>query len=143
MREQPCDFRRRHCNRGRERGRVSCGLAAFCSDRDYYLPDLGVRFHVAVGIDDLREWEDLADAGLEGAFGKIVEDVLLRFAELLWKFIWIRNHFEEGISLDGQVLAQGGKERVGGRISDQDAVLKNDSAGSSGRGQGFDRFTSD
>ena len=76
-----------------------------CSDGDDYLADLGVRLHVAVGVDDLREREGLADAGFEGAFGKIVEHVLLRFEELLWKLIWIRNNFEEGVSLDGQVLA--------------------------------------
>jgi hypothetical protein len=59
-----------------------------CSDSDDYLADLGG-----------------ADAGFEGAFGKIVEHLLLRFEELLWKLIRIRNNFEEGVSLDGQVLA--------------------------------------
>jgi hypothetical protein len=68
---------------------------------------------------------------------------MLRFAELLRKLIGIRNNFEEGVSLDGQVLAQGGKERVGGRFAGQDAVLKNDPAGSSGYGQSFEALTSD
>jgi hypothetical protein len=35
------------------------------------------------------------------------------------------------------------KSRVGGRLSGQDAVLKNDSAGISGCGQGFETLTSD
>jgi hypothetical protein len=74
---------------------VGFGGLTFCSDSDDYLADLGVRLHVAVGVDDLREREGLADAGFEGAFGQIVEHVRLRFEELLRKLIWIRNNFEE------------------------------------------------
>jgi hypothetical protein len=81
------------------------GGLTLCSDGDHYLADLGIRLHVAVGVDDLREREGLADTGFEGAVGKIIEHVLLRFEELLRKLIWIRHNFEEGVSLDGQVLA--------------------------------------
>ena len=42
------------------------------------LADLCVRLHVAVRIDNLRKREGLVDARIEGAIGKVIEDILLR-----------------------------------------------------------------
>jgi hypothetical protein len=76
-------------------------------------------------------------------FGKILKDVLLRLEELSWKLQRISNHLEEGVSLDGQVLHECGKERIRGGFSRHKAVLKNDPTGSSGGGQRFEAFASD
>ena len=64
--------------------------------------------------DDLREPKGSADDRFEVAVGKVVEYVLLGLQELLWKFVRIRNPFEETVPLDGQVFAERIAKRIGG-----------------------------
>ena len=74
-------------------------------DGNHDLADLRVGLHVAVSLDDFGERERLVDTRLEVAGGEMVEDVLLG----LRKRRGIADDFEEGVPLDGEVLAENGE----------------------------------